>query len=220
MRTFLKAATALLALVALSCGIIMLTPGATQASSHGHPHGHTSRAHGTVACSLTFIVGRQQCYSAADVKAATAGIPWAVDPSAAVKNVLGLDLSQVSVNSMPSSGTSSDVHPIQVDYLYGPLGLDYGRVGASPRVVRVIENQGKAQFATRMAPGIPMPIVRDACGTKVEISAAADPQRAHPAYGPWFLIASFPHGNHSVGIVANTDQQTLTRLACGILQAG
>jgi hypothetical protein len=219
MRSFLKAAS-ILALAATSLGVIMLVPRATEASSHGHPHGHTSRAHGAVACSFTFIVGHQRCYGPADAKSATAGIPWAVDPSAAVKDILGLNLSQVSVNSMPSSGTSSDVRPVQVDYFYGPLGLDDGRVGASPLVARVIENPGKAQFATGMAPGIPMPVVRDACGTKVEISAAADPQRPHPAYGPWFLIASFPHGNHSVGIVANTDQQTLTRLACTITQAG
>jgi hypothetical protein len=218
MRTFLKAATAIVGLAALSLGLIILAPGATQAASHGH--GHTSRTHQTVTCSFKYIVGRQQCYGAADAKSATAGIPWTVDPSAAVKGVLGLELSQVSVNSMPSSGASNDAHPVQVDYLYGPLGLDYGRVGASPLVARVIEGPGRAQFATRMAPGIPMPVVRDACGTRVEISAAADPQRAHPAYGPWYLIASFPHGNHSVGIVANTDQQTLTKLACGILHAG
>jgi hypothetical protein len=221
MRFRLKTATAVAGLAGAAI-LSAALPLAGQAASRGHHHrSHTPRTHQTApACAVVFIVGRQSCYAPSAEAEAVRGISWAVSPDAAVKSTLGLDLSQVSVNRMPTGGTSQDVHPIQIDYLYGPLQRDYGRMAASPVAVRVIENPGKAIPTTGMAPGLPMPTVVNACGSRIEISPAADPDRAHPAHGPWYAVASFPHGEHSVGVVANIDQQRLISLTCRILQAG
>ena len=162
------------------------------------------------ACAVPVIVGSQTCYSPAQVRAAERSVGWAVRPSAAVNLRFGLKLSQVSVITAPGKA-----RPTQIDYLYGPLRLDYGRQKQFPIAIRISEWNARADVS-RFQPRW----THDVCGTRVEISPAADPQRAHPRYGPWYLIANFPHGNRSLGIVANAGPRMLEGLACDLLRAG
>lgn len=159
-------------------------------------------------CAVKFIIGKQTCYAPAQARVAERQGPWAVNPTAAVSLTYGSGLSQVSFVRFPGSRGSAEI-----DYLYGPLRRDYGHQQRYPVAIRIIESNQRADVS-RFNPAWTQQI----CGRQVEISPAANPNRPHPAYGPWYLIANFPHGNRSLGIVANSDKSLLTTLACRLMQ--
>jgi hypothetical protein len=160
------------------------------------------------ACAVKFIVGQQACFAPSAAAQAEKSAPWAIRPNAAVKLTFGLPLSQVSTWRQTPGGKVAEI-----DYLYGPLRHDYGRQAAQPVAIRIAEYNTRANESRYRTAW-----THDVCGVKVEISPAADPARAHPTYGPWYLIANMKHGNRSIGIVANAGQSMLQTLACRILQ--
>jgi hypothetical protein len=159
-------------------------------------------------CAVVFTVGKQTCYTPTAVAQAERLAPWAMRPNAAVSLTFGLGLSQVSIWRSAPAGKVTEI-----DYLYGPLRHDYGRQSAQPTAIRIQEFNSRANEA-KYKPAW----THQVCGVKIEISPAADPARAHPSYGPWYLIANTKHGNRSIGIVANTGQTMLQTLACRMLQ--
>lgn len=160
------------------------------------------------ACAVTFVAGKQTCFTPAQATQAERSAPWAIRPDAAVDLTFGLKLSQVSTLQAPGARSVTEI-----DYLYGPLRHDYGRQGPRPVAIRVAEYRNRAD-ESRFKPAW----THQVCGVKVEISPAANPSQAHPSYGPWYLIGNMKHGNRSIGIVANTGQVMLQTLACRILQ--
>jgi hypothetical protein len=182
-------------LAAVCVATATLTPASLRAASaagSAHP-----------ACTVR-LIGQQACYYPAQATQAERRVPWAVPPHSAMRLTFGLKLSQISVAKFPGAKGG-----MQIDYLYGPLVKDYGRQGAFPIAIRISESNSRVnveRFKPRWT--------RDVCGMKVEISPAADPQRPHPKYGPWYVVGKFPQGNRSFAIVGNTGQTQLETLAC------
>lgn len=193
-------------LSALTIAAAALVPSTVHAG--GPTAGKVNATAAGPACAVVFIVGKQTCYAPSAVAQAERSAPWAIRPDAAVSLTFGLKLSQVSTwRSRPAGNVT------EIDYLYGPLRHDYGRQSAQPTAIRIQEFNHRANEA-QYRPAW----THQVCGVKVEISPAADPARAHPSYGPWYLIANMKHGNRSIGIVANTGQIMLQTLACRMLQ--
>lgn len=190
-------------LSAVTIGAAMLVPASVHAG--GIP---ATGAANNVACAVTFIYGKQTCFAPSSVAQAERSAPWAIRPDAAVNLTFGLKLSQVSTWRPAGAGKVTEI-----DYLYGPLRKDYGRQAAQPTAIRIQEFNSRANEA-RYKPAW----THQVCGVKVEISPAANPTKAHPSYGPWYLIANTKHGNRSIGVVANTGQTMLQTLACRLLQ--
>jgi hypothetical protein len=175
-----------------------------------------------VACAVPFIVGTQTCYSPSQEQVAGHRVPWTISPDQAVRLTFGLPLSQVSVERLSRNDT-------EIDYMYGPLRYDYGRQGKSPIAVRVMEfsapmpQTGRSRTQTEIVasggrkstpPWVSNVVV---CGQHMQISPAADPSRAHPAYGPWSLVSNFPSGRHAFGIVANSARKMIETVACRLI---
>jgi hypothetical protein len=175
-----------------------------------------------VACAVPFIVGTQTCYSPSQEQVAGHRATWAMSPNQAVHLTFGLPLSQVSVERLSRNDT-------EIDYMYGPLRYDYGRQGKSPIAVRVMEfsapmpQTGRSRTQTEIVasggrkstpPWVSNVVV---CGQHMQISPAADPSRAHPAYGPWSLVSNFPSGRHAFGIVANSARKMIETVACRLI---
>ena len=131
-------------------------------------------------------------------------MPWAIRPYSAMRLTFDLKLSQVSVVKFPGAGNR-----MQIDYLFGPLRKDYGRQGSSPLAIRVSEANAVADVKRFKAKW-----THSVCGMTVEISPAANPQRPHPAYGPWYAVGNFPNGKRSFAITANTGQKLIQSLVC------
>ena len=160
------------------------------------------------ACSIDFIVGRAACYAPSQVAAAEAQAPFAIRPSPAIKQILGIHLSQVIVyRSNPSARTPSDVY-----YLYGALRSDYGRSPELPYSVMVDVSPGFAN-------GKQQRYIHHACGARIEISPAAL-DHAYRPWGPWYVRASFAHSARQFAMAANVRQPRLTQLACAIRRLG
>jgi hypothetical protein len=170
-----------------------------------------SAAQSRQACAVTFVIGRQICYAPSDAVKAERSAPWTIRPDAAVRLTFGLSLSQVST-LRPTHGRAAGTVS-EIDYLYGPLRHDYGRQGAGPTAIRIMEFNSRVD-ETRFKPAWKQQV----CGVTVEISPAANPTKAHPSFGPWYLLANTKHGNRSIGIVANTGRLLLQTLACRMLQ--
>jgi hypothetical protein len=194
--------TKLFAASLLTLGLFTgILPSAAQAGSA------QARAH-NAACSIEFIVGRAACYAPTQVAKAEAQAPFAIRPSSAVVQVLGLQLSQVIVyRTDPNSRT-----PSQLYYLYGALRHDYGRAPALPQSVVVTVAPGRAQRMEER-------YTYQACGARFEISQAALNHPYRP-WGPWYLRGNFAHGARQFTITANVRQPRLTQLACAIHQLG
>jgi hypothetical protein len=169
--------------------------------------GAPSGAHNP-ACSIEFVVGRATCYAPAQVANAEAQAPYAVRPSPAVAQVLGLHLSQViAYRTNPTSHRASQLY-----YIYGALRSDYGRAPAFPQSVVVTVAPGRAvQMQTRY--------LRSACGTEFEVSQAALNHPYRP-WGPWYLRGTFAGGTKQFTITANVRQPRLLELACAIRRLG
>src|SRR5579872_1756099 len=175
-----------------------------------------------VACAVPFIVGTQTCYPPSQEQVAGRRVPWAISPDQAVRRTFGLPLSQVSVEQLSTNDT-------EIDYMYGPLRHDYGRQGQSPIAIRVMEysapmpqtgwSRTRAKIVARGGRKSTPPWVSNVvvCGQHMQISPAADPSRAHPAYGPWFLTSNFPSGRPSFGIVANAGRKMIETVACRMI---
>ncbi|HEX6510200.1 MAG TPA: hypothetical protein VF221_21425 [Chloroflexota bacterium] len=150
------------------------------------------------------------CYSPGGVAEAERLAPFAVRPTTAIASIMGIGLSQVTVNETCQDCANGKLHLDGIEYLYGKLTGDYGRTPPYPKSVRVAESVGRS---TNFSPKY----VQHYRGVTMEISQAA---LNHPYrwYGPWALSTNFVHHNMTLLIVANTSQNTLKQLAYRIAQ--